>query len=57
MTESVLVGVQEDALIVIVSRATVRLQCEDILPNSLVELKVRWFGCRNHSLESGTNDK
>jgi hypothetical protein len=48
VTESVLVGVQEDPLIVIVSGATVRLQGEDVLTNRLVELKVSWIRCRSH---------
>jgi hypothetical protein len=44
VADSVLVGVEEDALVVVVSCAAVRLEGEDVLADCFVEGEVRGIG-------------
>lgn len=45
MTQCVLVGVEEDTLGVVISRAAIGLEGEDVGSDDLVELEVGWSCC------------
>ena len=56
MAESVLVRIEENSLVVIISRAAVRLQREDVAPDRGCERKVRGLD-RRHSSKAANGDR